>query len=153
MTIDSRYKHLLEDWREETIRRLDEGFREQFHAADSVLMDFADKAENINIQKVIEEARDIVYTGVSALLLDSKTSSMPAGTGVSFEWKIAREVRQAIDVPLIIAGGLNSKNIRDAIENIRPFGVDVISGVEEVPGKKSRHKVAAFIQAVNGLKG
>ena len=106
--------------------------------------------EEIRIQEIIEDAREIARIGVSALLLDSKTSRMPAGTGVLFSWEIARKVRHAINVPLIIAGGLNPENVCDAIKSIRPFAVDVISGVEDEPGKKNRHKVEAFIQSVSG---
>ena len=104
----------------------------------------------MNIQGVVNDAKRLVSVGISALLLDSKTSSMPAGTGVSFSWEIARQVRLAINVPLIIAGGLNPGNVRDAIKSIKPFAVDIISGVEDQPGRKDEQKVRAFIQAVKG---
>ena len=106
--------------------------------------------EDVRIQEIIEDAREITRIGVSALLLDSKTSRKPAGTGVPFSWEIARKVRNAINVPLIIAGGLNSENVCDAIKSIKPYAVDVISGVEDEPGRKNGHKIEAFIQAVRG---
>lgn len=70
MTINSRYKQLLEEWREEAISKLDEGFREQFHAADSVLMDFADKAENINIQNHFFEAQREIWLKKEDMSMD-----------------------------------------------------------------------------------
>jgi phosphoribosylanthranilate isomerase len=114
------------------------------------------KALRINIEEdlkaltVMETAKRFASTGISALLLDSKTSDMPAGTGMPFNWEIAKQVRDAVDVPLIIAGGLNSGNVRDAIKSIKPFAVDVISGVERSPGRKDKRKVQEFIRAVKG---
>jgi len=84
--------------------------------------------------------------GVDAILLDSKTE-MPAGTGKTFNWEIARKVKEVINVPLILAGGLNSGNVRKAIEIVNPFAVDVISGVE-TEGKKDERKVREFVRAV-----
>lgn len=89
-----------------------------------------------------------VETGISALLLDSRTSAMPAGTGVPFDWRIARQIREAVRVPLILAGGLNAENVRQAVQMVRPFGVDVISGVESRPGTKDEGKLAALLRAL-----
>ncbi len=86
------------------------------------------------------------YAGVAdAILLDSKTDR-PAGTGMTFDWDIARRVKERIETPLILAGGLNSKNVQRAIEIVRPFAVDVISGVE-VNGRKEEDKVREFVMA------
>lgn len=117
------------------------------------------KALRINVEEevedrtILETARRFASTGISALLLDSKTDAMPAGTGIPFRWEIARKVRDSIDVPLIIAGGLNPENVRDAIRAVRPFAVDVISGVERNPGRKDEAKVRAFIRAVKSISG
>ena len=66
--------------------------------------------------------------------------------GTPFEWSLVRERRS--DVPLVIAGGLTSENVADAIAATEPFAVDVASGIEERAGVKDAGKVAAFAQAV-----
>jgi phosphoribosylanthranilate isomerase len=76
---------------------------------------------------------------VSANLLDPG-----AGSGRTFDWEIAR----GLPGPLIISGGLNADNVADAIRALRPFAVDVCSGVEYEPGRKDPEQVKAFIQAV-----
>jgi len=99
----------------------------------------------------IDAARMIEETGVDALLLDSVSDARPAGTGRSIDWGIARMIRKSVALPVILAGGLHSVNVDRAIAAVRPYGVDVISGVEQPVGKKDRQKVKAFIAAVNGV--
>ncbi|MBN2030394.1 phosphoribosylanthranilate isomerase [bacterium] len=76
---------------------------------------------------------------VAAYLLDPG-----AGEGKVFDWEKAI----GLDYPLIIAGGLNADNVRRAVQIVKPYGVDVSSGVEKVPGKKDREKVKRFIEEV-----
>jgi phosphoribosylanthranilate isomerase len=76
---------------------------------------------------------------VGAYLLDPGR-----GTGIAFRWEIAR----GIDLPLMIAGGLNPTNVADAVRIVRPYAVDVSSGIEATPGKKDPDKMRAFVQAV-----
>jgi phosphoribosylanthranilate isomerase len=68
------------------------------------------------------------------------------GTGQTFDWSLLRERHS--HVPLILSGGLTPENVGDAIEKVRPFAVDVASGVEERPGIKDPEKVEAFVAAV-----
>ena len=87
---------------------------------------------------------------VDAILLDSGSSQQRGGTGVPFDWEeiapIAATIRQKM--PLIIAGGLNSGNVAHAIELFHPWGVDVVSGVEQEPGQKDETKLRDFMTAV-----
>jgi phosphoribosylanthranilate isomerase len=89
---------------------------------------------------------DVVY----AYLVDSGTSSEPGGTGKTFDWKASASRIEVIKRlgRVIIAGGLNPANVREALPMFRPFGVDVSSGVEASPGKKDPAKVRAFVEAV-----
>jgi phosphoribosylanthranilate isomerase len=78
-------------------------------------------------------------------LLDSRANGKYGGTGLTFDWEIAQQVARRF--PVIIAGGLNSENVAQAIELVSPWGVDISSGVE-VDGIKSPAKIRAFIEAV-----
>ncbi len=83
--------------------------------------------------------------GVDAILVDAATSSMPAGTGKRVDWAVVARMRNFVDIPLILAGGLNPENIIEAISQVRPYAVDVISGVESERGKKDEKKLKDFI--------
>jgi phosphoribosylanthranilate isomerase len=68
-----------------------------------------------------------------------------SGSGTASDWDEAR--RLAAGVELILAGGLNASNVAAAIERVRPFGIDVSSGVETAPGQKSPHRIVEFVEA------
>ncbi len=99
-----------------------------------------------------EAAKLIEDTGVDALVLDSVSDARPAGTGQSIDWGIARKIRESVRLPVILAGGLNSGNVNQAIAAVNPYGVDVISGVENPVGRKDPDKIRAFIEAVMGSR-
>jgi len=84
---------------------------------------------------------------VDAILVDSRTSSAVGGTGTSYDWAAARQslFEGADELKLIAAGGLTPDNVAEAIAALRPWGVDVVSGVEAEPGRKDAAKVRAFI--------
>jgi phosphoribosylanthranilate isomerase len=84
-------------------------------------------------------------------LFDSYTAGVPGGTGETFAWEIARKdgVRARHAVPVILSGGLKPDNVADAIAAVRPYAVDVASGVESSPGHKDPDKLAAFAAAVH----
>lgn len=81
-----------------------------------------------------------------ALLLDASVRSAYGGTGVTADWDAAAEL--AANYPVMLAGGLNPNNVAEAIEMVRPWGVDVASGVESTPGVKDAAKMNAFVAAV-----
>ena len=83
-------------------------------------------------------------------LVDSSSVAQPGGTGRTFDWNRARPAVQALSAirPVIVAGGLTPSNVTDAMRLLRPWGVDVASGVEARPGKKNPDKVRAFVEAV-----
>ena len=84
--------------------------------------------------------------GVSAFLLDALDPHLIGGTGRTIDWTLAREVKRFGRV--ILAGGLTPENVGQAIGEVRPFAVDVASGVESAPGKKDAAKLRAFFAAV-----
>ena len=89
---------------------------------------------------------------VDAILLDSGNQSLPikelGGTGRTHDWILSRRIREAIDVPLFLAGGLNPQNVAGAIREVQPFGVDVCSGLR-TDGALDAEKLAAFFAEVN----
>lgn len=91
-----------------------------------------------------------VKTLLYALMFDSGTPARPGGTGKPFDWENAHGMVQAVSlaVPVIVAGGLNTDNVKEAIRLFQPYGVDVATGVEAKPGRKDPEKVRGFIQAV-----
>jgi phosphoribosylanthranilate isomerase len=105
--------------------------------------------------KVIKAARVRSGADIQALapfhtdyhLLDSYVPGVPGGTGETFSWEIARAHRGA--VPMILSGGLTPDNVAEAIATVRPFAVDVASGVESRPGRKDPDKLEAFAAAVH----
>ena len=82
----------------------------------------------------------------SAYLLDTFDPDKLGGTGKTFDWNVAREAKQY--GPIILAGGLTPANVARAIREVRPFAVDVASGVESAPGIKDPAKLGAFFAAV-----
>jgi phosphoribosylanthranilate isomerase len=86
-----------------------------------------------------------------AFLLDAHSKSGLGGTGEKFNWDLALEA-QKFGKPIFLAGGLTSENVAEAVRRVRPFGVDVSSGVESAPGKKDAEKVWAFIKAAKSVE-
>lgn len=89
------------------------------------------------------------YKEADAFLLDTYVKDVAGGTGQTFDWKIARTAKR-YNKPIILSGGLTPENITEAIRAARPFAVDVSSGVEEHPGKKSRALMKDFILKIKG---
>jgi len=81
-----------------------------------------------------------------ALLVDAAVKGVYGGSGVTADWSAAAEL--AKKNPLLLAGGLTPENVTDAVRQVKPWGVDVASGVESEPGKKDASKMKAFVQAV-----
>ncbi|MBS1700432.1 MAG: phosphoribosylanthranilate isomerase [Armatimonadetes bacterium] len=82
----------------------------------------------------------------SALLLDAYKDGAYGGTGTMIDWDFASEFVQCAERPVILAGGLNPGNVADAVRRVRPFMVDVSSGIEEKPGLKDAAMLKDFIQ-------
>ncbi|MEO7298131.1 MAG: phosphoribosylanthranilate isomerase [Verrucomicrobiota bacterium] len=79
-------------------------------------------------------------------LLDSFVNGKAGGTGEKFNWDLAVQAKK-FGKPIFLAGGLTPENVRNAVREVQPFGVDVSSGVESAPGKKDHGKIWEFVQA------
>ena len=92
------------------------------------------------------EPEQFAASPVSAFLLDAFDPELIGGTGKTIDWAVAREAKKY--GPVILAGGLTPENVGEAIRQVKPFAVDVASGVESAPGKKDPAKLRAFFAAV-----
>lgn len=92
-------------------------------------------------------ARRFYEAGAGALLIDSKSAARPAGTGAAVDWEVARAVVAEAPCPVILAGGLAAANVAQAITQVRPYAVDVISSIEDAAHRKIRSRVRDFVRA------
>jgi len=101
----------------------------------------------------VEEAQALA-PHVDAILLDSGNQSLSVkelgGTGRTHDWRLSRIIRETIDRPLFLAGGLRADNVQEAIRTVEPFGVDVCSGVR-TDGRLDRNKLGHFFDAINTM--
>lgn len=104
---------------------------------------------HVNGEESIHEAMQAA-SGVDALLLDSGDQKLTVkelgGTGRKHNWEISRRIREKIDIPLFLAGGLNAQNAAEAVAQVGPFALDVCSGVR-TDGRLNAQKLNAFFEA------
>ncbi len=95
---------------------------------------------------VVDKAQELAKT-FDAILMDSHVPGRYGGTGKIHDWELSRRVRDAIrPKPLILAGGLTPENVEEAVKIVRPYAIDVSSGVESHPGSKNGDKLLEFIK-------
>lgn len=102
-------------------------------------------ADGVDLELVAQQ-----YAEAKALLVDSYQKGVPGGTGHTFDWA---RIPRGMDKPIILAGGLGPENIEQAVCQVRPYAVDVSSGVEAAKGIKDADKIAAFMRGVNKADG
>ena len=110
---------------------------------------------NLRILQVLHFAEDVAKPSealtrdknIDALLVDSRTADAAGGTGIAFDWNAAAGPFRSSISPfrLVVAGGLTPENVSTAITTLRPWGVDVVSGVERAPGRKDPEKIRTFV--------
>jgi phosphoribosylanthranilate isomerase len=96
------------------------------------------------------QTEPFIVAGALGVLLDSYHPAMPGGTGETFAWERIPATRR---LPLILAGGLKPENVAAAVRQVKPYAVDVSSGVESAPGKKDSARINAFVRAVRQADG
>lgn len=109
---------------------------------------------HVNGPGAVDQAR-LIEPHVDALLLDSGQPDASVrrlgGTGQTHDWAISRAIRQAVSVPVYLAGGLNAGNVGEAVRAVEPFGVDLCSGVR-TRGHLDDQKLKAFVEAVGSAR-
>ena len=121
----------------------------QLHGDESP--EYCSRLASIKTIKAIRVGQDfdlnvIVRYSVAMVLLDSDIKGSYGGTGRRFDWRIAVEAKRL--APIILAGGINTENVWDAITHVRPAAIDVCSGVESEPGRKDLTKLRSFMAVV-----
>lgn len=102
--------------------------------------------KSLHVQSGVDITPQIqAYPAACAILLDTYHAQQPGGTGVVFDWNL---IPKEIEKPLILAGGLNAANVAQAIHQVRPYAVDISSGVELSPGIKDPKKLMTFFNEV-----
>jgi phosphoribosylanthranilate isomerase len=110
-------------------------------------------ASAADAEELAGQVAQVAALGVERVLIDSKVGAAMGGTGVAFDWGAARRVLASAPggLRLIVAGGLRPENVAQAIAELRPWGVDVSSGVEAAVGRKDPALVRQFIANAHGL--
>lgn len=100
----------------------------------------------------LARAKRLAETPLAALLLDSRVDGQLGGTGVPHAWETSARIRQAVEpLPIILAGGITPDNVREAIDTVRPYAVDIASGVE-TDGHKAPDKIQALLRQVRSYE-
>jgi phosphoribosylanthranilate isomerase len=94
----------------------------------------------------LQSIKQMEKYSVSGFLLDTFCDDLHGGTGKTFDWNLALPAKKM--GPVILAGGLTPRNVAQAVRQVRPYGVDVCSGVEKTPGIKDPEKVRAFLKNI-----
>jgi phosphoribosylanthranilate isomerase len=109
------------------------------------------KALRVRDRTLVDQLLAFGAAGVAGIVLDACSREGRGGTGKRFDWDLIVGLKGMLDrrdfPPLILAGGLTAQNVRSGIRRVRPWGVDVSSGVEEEPGIKSFEKMVRFVAA------
>ncbi len=104
-------------------------------------------------EEVLNENRIEDLKTFDAILLDSFSKGQYGGTGKVHDWGLSKKIKKTLTpIPVILAGGLKSENVIEAILSVEPYAVDVASGVESYPGIKHHRKVRLFIQNAKKTK-
>jgi phosphoribosylanthranilate isomerase len=115
-----------------------------------LLMPYAVKAFHIRDEASLRSL-DSYRNKVRAFLLDTYSEERRGGTGKSFDWNLALKAGEK-GIPIILSGGLKPANIEEAITTVRPYAVDVNSGIEESPGKKSRLLMERLMNIIESIQ-
>jgi phosphoribosylanthranilate isomerase len=107
----------------------------------------------VNISEHVDRVNSLIDAGIDAVLIDTVTGSTQGnlrygGTGQVNDWETARRLVEVIPVPTFLAGGIKPENVRQAIELVCPYGIDLCSGVEVAQGQKDPEKLRQLMLAV-----
>jgi len=116
------------------------------------------KRYNVKVIKVFRvgenfDPKVVEPFNVDAFLFDTFDQYNYGGSGKTFDWTLLKQIKSTRDIPLILSGGLNAQNVIEPVNELKPYAVDVNSGVEESPTKKDPKKMKDFIDIVSYISG
>ncbi len=126
----------------------------QFHGSESAVFCASLQRPFIKALRMAKDvdvaaaAGDYARAGALGLLLDSYSAAAPGGTGETFAWE---RIPVSLPLPLILAGGLTPANVAAAVRQVKPYAVDVSSGVEAAPGRKDSARMSDFVRAARSV--
>lgn len=111
--------------------------------------------EKKRVHGIVAKINDFIEVGVDRIVLDSAvikgTKMQKGGTGQTFDWSLAREINAQVEAFLFLAGGIKPDNVKEALLQVKPDGIDLSSGVEKSIGKKNPQLVKSLIAHVKNL--
>lgn len=144
--IQLHYRETLEDVRRAAKELIGSGIR----TIKALRLDGCGNCD-FEIPDPVLAARELSKTGIDAIVVDSYTAASPGGTGVNVDLSVFRAVQRESGLPVILAGGLNPENIAPIAAAVNPYGVDVLTGVEAVPGQKDKEKIIRLMRILSGF--
>ena len=123
----------------------------------SVHLPPAGEGDSVSVSDILQRIEAYREAGVEIIVLDTihkqPGGAKYGGTGLRSDWQLARRVVEDSPLPVLLAGGLGPENVVEALRQVRPFGVDMASGVESSVGRKDGAKVKAVVGAVRRFRG
>ena len=101
---------------------------------------------------LVEHINNYKNAGADTIVLDTLVSKKKGGTGQTCDWDTAERLVKDIDMPLFLAGGINPENVCAAVRKVRPYGIDLSSGVEKAPAQKDPQKIRALVNNIKTIK-
>ena len=109
------------------------------------------KIQVLTSEPAVAFDRESLGSRISAILFDGAKGGVVGGSGQTCDWDYVARVRASIDLPVVLAGGLTTNNIQAAIQQVRPYAVDVSSGIESSPGVKDHDLMARFVELAQSV--
>ena len=101
-----------------------------------------DETAYLSLLKLINSYKK---AGTDAIILDTLVAKKKGGSGEVCDWNTAEKLVKNINIPIFLAGGINPENVCDAVKKVRPYGIDLSSGVEKAPAQKDSEKIRALV--------
>jgi len=108
-----------------------------------------DETAYLSLVKLINKYKK---AGTDAIILDTLVAKKKGGTSQICDWDTAEKLVKAIDIPIFLAGGINPENVCDAVRKVRPYGIDLSSGVEKAPAEKDPEKILELVNNIRSIK-
>ena len=108
-----------------------------------------DETAYLSLLKLINSYKK---AGTDAIILDTLVAKKKGGTGQVCDWNTAEKLVKNINIPIFLAGGINPENVCDAVRKVRPYGIDLSSGVEKAPAEKDPKKIFKLVNNIRSIK-